>query len=68
MNYIAANLPAINFDATYDFYRMRGFQSIYQSSQGMILNRESLSPNFFITQNSILKARGIVRVTLHSTA
>lgn len=47
MDCIAANLAAINFDATYDFYRMPGFQSTYQSSQGMILNRKSLSLEFF---------------------
>lgn len=35
MDYIAANLPAINFDATCDFYRMLGFQSTYQSNQWM---------------------------------
>ena len=33
MNYIAANLTTINFDATYDFYRMLGFQLFYQSNQ-----------------------------------
>ncbi|TCB57086.1 hypothetical protein [Acinetobacter terrestris] len=47
MNYIVADLPAINLDATYDFYRMPGFQSIYQSNQGMILNRGRLSLEFF---------------------
>jgi predicted lactoylglutathione lyase len=35
MAYIAANLPAINFDATCDFYRILGFQSTDQSNQWM---------------------------------
>ncbi|NNH77243.1 hypothetical protein HLH17_06015 [Acinetobacter sp. ANC 5380] len=47
MDYIAANLPAINFDATCDFYRMLGFQSTYQSNQWMILHRGSLTLEFF---------------------
>ena len=33
MNCIAANLAVINFGATYDFYRMLGLQSVYQSNQ-----------------------------------
>lgn len=35
MDYIAANLHIINFDATCDFYRMLGFQSTDQSNQCM---------------------------------
>ena len=47
MDYIAVNLPAINFDATCDFYHMLGFQSTYQSNQWMILHRGSLTLEFF---------------------
>lgn len=47
MDYIAANLPAINVEDTYDFYRMLGFQCLHQSKEWLILNRDRLSLEFF---------------------
>lgn len=47
MDYIAANLPAINVEDTCDFYRMLGFQCLHQSKEWLILNRGSLSLEFF---------------------
>ena len=47
MDYVAANLPAINVEDTYNFYRMLGFQCLHQSKQWLILKRGSLSLEFF---------------------
>lgn len=47
MDYIAANLPAIDFDSTRDFYHALGFECTDQSQVWMILHRGSLILEFF---------------------
>ncbi|SDY32612.1 hypothetical protein [Acinetobacter kyonggiensis] len=47
MDYIAANLPAIDFEATRNFYAMLGFQCIYQSDIWMMLEKDSFKLEFF---------------------
>ena len=47
MDYIAANLPALDFDATRNFYAMLGFQCLYQSNVWMMLEKENLKLEFF---------------------
>ena len=51
MDYIAANLPALDFEATRNFYAMLGFHCLYQSDVWMMLEKENLKLEFFITQN-----------------
>ena len=51
MDYIAANLPAIDFETTRNFYAMLGFQCLYQSDAWMILEKANLKLEFFTTQN-----------------
>ena len=46
-DYISANLPAIDFDHTRQFYAFLGFKCDYQSEQWMILSKESLVLEFF---------------------
>lgn len=35
-DYISANLPAIDFDQTREFYTFLGFETVYQSAEWMI--------------------------------
>ena len=46
-DYISANLPAIDFDHTRQFYAFLGFKCDYQSEQWMILSKDSLMLEFF---------------------
>ncbi|WP_445115260.1 hypothetical protein [Acinetobacter sp. WZC-1] len=46
-DYISANLPAIDFDQTREFYRQLGFDCQYQSDEWMILQRGQLHLEFF---------------------
>lgn len=46
-DYISANLPAIDFDDTRQFYACLGFQCVYQSAEWMILTKDSLLLEFF---------------------
>ncbi|OTG83724.1 hypothetical protein [Acinetobacter sp. ANC 4648] len=46
-DYISANLPAIDFDQTLQFYAFLGFQCSYQSQQWMIIQRGTLQLEFF---------------------
>ena len=46
-DYISANLPAIDFDHTREFYAFLGFNCDYQSEEWMILSKESLVLEFF---------------------
>ncbi|MFN0296552.1 bleomycin resistance protein [Acinetobacter albensis] len=47
MDYISANLPAIQLDETRDFYSALGFQCTYFSAEWMILEQGSLKLEFF---------------------
>ena len=46
-DYISANLPALDFDHTRQFYAFLGFKCDYQSEQWMILSKDSLMLEFF---------------------
>ncbi|OTG65467.1 hypothetical protein [Acinetobacter silvestris] len=46
-DYISANLPAIDFDQTRQFYAFLGFQCSDQSQEWMIMQRGSLQLEFF---------------------
>ena len=51
-DYISANLPAIDFDHTREFYAFLGFNCDYQSEQWMILSKESLVLEFFSSSST----------------
>ena len=46
-DYISANLPAIDFDQTQQFYRFLNFQCCYQSQTWMMMQRGRLQLEFF---------------------
>ncbi len=48
LDYISANLPAINLDQTRTFYELLGFKCNYQSESWMIMQRGSLHLEFFL--------------------
>lgn len=47
IDYIAANLPAIDFDQTQNFYHFLGFQTSYKSEEWMIIQQNTLILEFF---------------------
>ncbi len=46
-DYIAANLPAIDFAQTQQFYQLLGFNVLYASDQWMMMQRDQLKLEFF---------------------
>ena len=46
-DYISANLPAIHFDQTRQFYEFLGFLCEYESEQWMIIKKDNLILEFF---------------------
>ena len=46
-DYISANLPAIDFDQTREFYTFLGFETVYQSAEWMIIEKGPLLLEFF---------------------
>ena len=46
-DYISANLPAIDFDQTREFYTFLGFETVYQSAEWMIIEKVPLLLEFF---------------------
>lgn len=62
MDYISANLPAIQLDETRDFYSALGFQCTYFSADWMILEQGSLKLKFFIILSLIHRHLGTVLV------